>query len=72
MPREWQRAWQVCRAGNPGLMRSLRRRDRQLRAACVFKRTGKPYSPVIACYKAALREFGVIESDAVGRGLAYT
>ncbi|MGC1811651.1 MAG: hypothetical protein WA721_17000, partial [Candidatus Binataceae bacterium] len=40
----------------------------KLRAACEFQRSGKPYSPVIACYKAALCEFGVIESDAMAAG----
>ncbi|MHB8382386.1 MAG: dihydrodipicolinate synthase family protein [Candidatus Binataceae bacterium] len=65
MPREWQRAWRVCRAGNPALMRRYADATDQLRLACEFKRSGKPYLPVIACYKTALREFGVIESDAV-------
>jgi dihydrodipicolinate synthase/N-acetylneuraminate lyase len=68
MPREWQRAWRVCRAGNPELMRRYAQATDQLRSACEFKRSGKPYSPVIACYKAALRELGVIESDAVAAG----
>lgn len=68
MPREWQRAWRVCRAGNPALMRRYAEATNQLRTACEFTRSGKPYSPVIACYKAALREFGVIESDAVAAG----
>ncbi|HVA81959.1 MAG TPA: dihydrodipicolinate synthase family protein [Candidatus Binataceae bacterium] len=68
MPREWQRAWRVCRAGNPELMRRYAEATGQLRAACEFKRSGKPYSPVIACYKAALHELGVIESDAVAQG----
>ncbi|HUY26836.1 MAG TPA: dihydrodipicolinate synthase family protein [Candidatus Binataceae bacterium] len=68
MPREWQRAWRVCRAGNPELMRRYAEATDKLRAACEFKRSAKPYSPVIACYKAALRELGVIESDAAAQG----
>ncbi|MFZ1888854.1 MAG: dihydrodipicolinate synthase family protein [Candidatus Binataceae bacterium] len=68
MPREWQRAWRVCRAGNPGLMQRYAQATDKLRAACEFQRSGKPYSPVIACYKAALCEFGVIESDAMAAG----
>ncbi|MGH7778212.1 MAG: dihydrodipicolinate synthase family protein [Candidatus Binataceae bacterium] len=68
MPREWQRAWRVCRAGNPELMRRYEQATDLLRSACEFERSGKPYSPVIACYKTALREMGVIESDAAAQG----
>ncbi len=68
MPREWQRAWRVCRAGNPELMRRYEAATSNLRDACEFGRSGRPYRPAIACYKAALREIGVIESDAVAQG----
>jgi len=67
LPREWQRGWRVCRAGNLELMATYSDAVEQLRAACIFRRVGKPYVPVIACYKAALKELGVIESDAVAR-----
>lgn len=68
LPREWQRAWRVCRAGNPDLMASYSAAVEELHAACTFKRGGRPYAPVIACYKAALKQLGVIESDAVAKG----
>jgi len=67
LPREWQRAWRVCRAGNPDLIERYAAAVEQLGAACSFRRSGKPYVPVIACYKAALKDLGVIESDAVAR-----
>jgi len=65
LPREWQRSWRVCRAGNPELMECYGEAVERLRNACTFKRSGKPYSPVIACYKAALKQLGVIDCDAV-------
>jgi dihydrodipicolinate synthase/N-acetylneuraminate lyase len=68
IPREWQRGWRVCRAGNPELMDRYSAAVEQLRAACTFKRSGRPYVPVIACYKAALKELGVIDSDAIAVG----
>jgi len=67
LPREWQRAWRVCRAGNGQLIARYGGAVERLRAACTFKRAGKPYVPVIACYKAALKELRVVESDAVAR-----
>ncbi len=65
LPREWQRSWRVCRAGNAELMDRYGAAVEGLRDACTFKRRGKPFSPVIACYKTALRQLGVIECDAV-------
>ena len=67
LPREWQRGWRVCRAGNFELMARYSDAVEQLKAACGFKRAGKPFVPVIACYKAALKDLGVIESDAVAK-----
>ncbi len=65
MPREWQRAWQVCRAGERRLMERYAQVMRAFQAACEFTRAGKPYCPRIACLKAALAEIGVCGSDAV-------
>ncbi len=70
MPREWQRAWRVCRAGNPDLMERYSAAVNELLHACEFKRRGKPYTPFNACYKVALREFGVIRSEAMAPGSA--
>ena len=68
LPREWQRSWRVCRAGNPEMMASYNAAVEDMHAACTFKRGGRPYVPVIACYKAALKEIGVIQSDAPAKG----
>jgi dihydrodipicolinate synthase/N-acetylneuraminate lyase len=71
LPREWQRSWRVCRAGNTELMARYGAAVEQLRAACTFRRSGRPYVPVIACYKAALKELRVIESDAVAKATPH-
>ncbi|MGH7865715.1 MAG: hypothetical protein ACREQB_12045, partial [Candidatus Binataceae bacterium] len=66
--REWQRAWQVCKAGDGELIGRYARAVGGFRAACEFTRANIPYRPTIACLKAALKELGVIESDAVAVG----
>ncbi len=68
MPREWKRAWLVCRAQDHPLMIRYREILEGLRAACVFDRNGAKVRPTIACLKAALVEHGVCESDAVAQG----
>ena len=68
MPREWQRAWQVCRARDAALMRRYRAVLEGFRDACSFTRASGVYQPAIACFKAALAELGVLSSDAVARG----
>ncbi len=68
MPREWQRAWQVCRSRDAALMERYRSVLEGFRDACSFTRAARPYQPAIACLKAALAELGVIASDAVERG----
>lgn len=68
MPREWQRAWQVCRSADRELMQLYEKAIEEFRIACTFKRGRKPYRPTIACLKAALKELGVIESDAPASG----
>jgi len=68
MPREWQRAWQVCRAGEAPMMERYRVIMEEFREACGFTRAGKSYRPTIACLKAALCHLGVISSDAVASG----
>jgi dihydrodipicolinate synthase/N-acetylneuraminate lyase len=68
MPREWQRAWQVCRSGDVELMRLYADAIEEFRIACTFKHGAKAYRPTIATLKASLKEMGVIDSDAVGAG----
>jgi dihydrodipicolinate synthase/N-acetylneuraminate lyase len=68
MPREWQRAWQVCRSGDVELMRLYSDAIEEFRIACTFKRGARAWRPTIASLKASLKELGVIDSDAVGAG----
>ena len=68
MPREWQRAWQVCRDGNLPWMERYELILGEFRDACEFKRGGKPFHPTVACLKAALSDIGVCSSDAVAAG----
>ena len=68
MPREWQRAWQVCRDGDAELMERYGAILEDFRAAGEFTRAGKPYRPTIACLKTALVEMGVCTIDAVAPG----
>jgi dihydrodipicolinate synthase/N-acetylneuraminate lyase len=63
-PREWAWAWQVCRAGDVARMAEAEEVLEAFRAgtwAAGGRRT-------IACIKRALRQLGVISSDAVARG----
>ena len=68
MPREWKRAWLVCRAQDHPLMIRYREILEGFRAACVFDRNGAKVRPTIACLKAALAEHGACESDIVAAG----
>lgn len=64
LPREWARAWQVCRAGDGERMMQIHRLLAEFREgtrAAVGKRS-------IACLKRALHTFGVISSDCVATG----
>jgi dihydrodipicolinate synthase/N-acetylneuraminate lyase len=64
LPREWARAWQVCRIGDPERMEEVRR---VLEAFRTGTRTAGGRR-TIACLKRALLRLGVIRSDAVARG----
>jgi dihydrodipicolinate synthase/N-acetylneuraminate lyase len=68
MPREWQRAWQVCQHGDAAMIDRYRLVMEEFREATEFQRGCKSYRPTIACLKAALCHLGVISSDAVGPG----
>lgn len=64
LPREWARAWQVCRAGDAERMERVRRVLEAFRdgtRAAGGKRA-------VACMKRALLRDGVISSDAVAEG----
>jgi dihydrodipicolinate synthase/N-acetylneuraminate lyase len=64
LPREWARAWQVCRAGDAERMAQVRAVIEAFRAAA--HAAGAKHT--IACLKRALLGLGVIHSAAVARG----
>jgi dihydrodipicolinate synthase/N-acetylneuraminate lyase len=68
MPREWQRAWQVCQAGDTAMIDRYHGVMEEFREATEFHRSGKSCRPTIACLKAALCHLGVISSDAIAAG----
>ncbi|MFP5261756.1 MAG: dihydrodipicolinate synthase family protein [Blastocatellia bacterium] len=68
MPREWQRAWRACYAGDERLMSVFRSAFEEFGAACRFSNKGKPVKKTIACLKHAMKLDGVIASDNVAEG----
>ncbi len=70
LPREWQRAWRACFAGDESLMAVYKSAFEQFSAACRFTTGGKSVKKSIACFKHALKIEGVIESDRVAEGTA--
>ncbi len=62
LPREWARAWQVCRAGDAERMRAVEEVLDAWRAATRAAGTN------LACLKQALRVLGVVSSAAVAPG----
>ncbi|MEP6637369.1 MAG: dihydrodipicolinate synthase family protein, partial [Acidobacteriota bacterium] len=68
MPREWQRAWRACYAGDQKLMALYKSAFDQFGAACRFIIGGKPVEKMIACLKVGLKLDGVITSDSVADG----
>jgi len=67
LPREWARAWQVCRAGDVERMEQVREVLETFREGT--RATGGRRS--IACLKRALRRLGVISSDLVANGTPF-
>lgn len=68
MPREWQRAWRACYAGDERLMPIYKSAFEEFSAACRFTINGKRVEKMIACLKHALKLDGVIASDNVAEG----
>jgi dihydrodipicolinate synthase/N-acetylneuraminate lyase len=64
LPREWARAWQVCRAGDAERMDEVRAVVEAFREG-TFAAGGRR---TIACLKRALQTLGVIESASVAKG----
>ena len=68
LPREWQRAWRACYAGDERLMPIYRSAFEGFGESCHFSQNGKRIEKMIACFKYALKLEGVIESDLVASG----
>ena len=68
LPREWQRAWRACYAGDERLMPVYKSAFTDFSAACQFTSRGEKTDKSIACFKHALRLDGVISSDLVAEG----
>src|SRR5215470_6516778 len=71
LPREWQKAWRVCWAGDDELTDVYRDLCSRFEEICVFEENGRRVTKMIACLKRALKLDGVISSAAVGRGTQY-
>jgi dihydrodipicolinate synthase/N-acetylneuraminate lyase len=68
LPREWERAWRACYAGDERLMAIYKSSFERFGAACRFSQGGKAVDKMIACFKHALKLEGVISSDLVAEG----
>jgi dihydrodipicolinate synthase/N-acetylneuraminate lyase len=68
MPREWQKAWRVCWAGDDELTDVYQDLCSRFEEICGFDEDGRRVIKTIACIKCALELDGVISSAAVGRG----
>ena len=65
MPREWQRAWRACYAGDEQLMSIYKAAFEEFEKACRSSPGGTGVEKAIACLKHALKLDGVISSDRV-------
>jgi dihydrodipicolinate synthase/N-acetylneuraminate lyase len=68
LPREWQKAWRVCWAGDDELTDVYQDLCSRFEEICGFDEDGRRVMKTIACIKLALELDGVISSAAVGRG----
>ena len=67
-PREWQRAWRACYAGDERLMSLYRSSFDDFGKSCQFRKQKRSIDKTIACLKAGLKMDGVITSDEVAVG----
>lgn len=68
MPREWQKAWRVCWAGDEEMMDLYRDFCEVFERICGFDSQGNRVKKSLACIKEALAIDGVIESATVCTG----
>lgn len=67
-PREWQKAWRVCAAGDEPLMSRYRSLLGAFERLCTFWESGRPVFKLIAGMKHVLYREGIIASDHVAPG----
>ncbi len=67
-PREWQKAWRACSAGDEALMHRYRRLLGTFERLCTFEEGGRPVLKLIAAMKYALALDGIITSAHVASG----
>lgn len=68
MPREWQKAWRVCWAGDEPQTDVYLDVCQRFETICGFEESGQRVKKTIACIKYALELDGVITSSLVGQG----
>lgn len=68
MPREWQKAWRACWAGDENLTTVYQDLCERFEKICGFEEAGRDVIKTIACVKYALELDGVIASSRVGTG----
>lgn len=68
LPREWQKAWRVCWAGDEELIEQYRQLCADFEERCVGEENGRRVTKMLACLKYALELDGVISSSVVCRG----
>lgn len=68
MPREWQKAWRACWAGDEELTDVYQDLCQRFEAICAFDEGDQRVKKTIACVKYAMEIDGVISSSVVGQG----
>ncbi|HKX32626.1 MAG TPA: dihydrodipicolinate synthase family protein [Blastocatellia bacterium] len=68
MPREWQKAWRVCWAGDVEMIDRYLKLCSWFEKICEFEEGGRRVNKTIACLKYGLKLDGVISSHLVGPG----
>jgi dihydrodipicolinate synthase/N-acetylneuraminate lyase len=68
MPREWQKAWRVCWAGDEELTDIYLDLCSHFERICIFNESSQLVKKTIACLKYALELDGVISNSLVGKG----
>ncbi|HYE75904.1 MAG TPA: hypothetical protein VEF04_21345, partial [Blastocatellia bacterium] len=68
LPREWQKAWRVCWAGDEELINRYKHLCADFEDCCVFQENGRNVMKMLACLKYALELDGIISSSIVCQG----